>query len=344
MSGTSDLAYPFEPGDTLSAAALNAAIALGQSNQIRSGAGAPSDATGKDGDMWLNTTTGDLYQRTAGHYAIIANLKGPVGSAGPSGGTGPAGPPGPSSGSVTSIATTGPGISGGPITTSGSLAVQWNAGAVSAIGSGISIAGGTISSTATGGGAPSGPAGGDLAGSYPNPTLGTTGVSAGTYGSATQVPVVTVNAKGLVTTMGLATLTAPPVTFASVTGTATYAQLPSEVQIIPISFPFSGKPATGAIVNVPVSMALTIPASLAGATVYDSTKTTSSAVFTVNKIAGGVTTTALGTVTVTSSTNTSATLAGAGGSLAVGDTLQIIAPTQDATLSDIGITILASRV
>lgn len=63
----------------------------------------------------------------------------------------------------------------------------------------------------TGGAVPSGPAGGDLTGSYPNPTLTTSGVSANTYGSATQVPVFAVDAKGRVTSVTNTTIagTAP---------------------------------------------------------------------------------------------------------------------------------------
>ncbi len=55
---------------------------------------------------------------------------------------------------------------------------------------------------------PSGAAGGDLAGTYPNPTLGTVG-TAGTYGDATHVPQLTTDANGRVTAVTPVTITQP---------------------------------------------------------------------------------------------------------------------------------------
>lgn len=66
-----------------------------------SGTADPAAATGKDGDVYLNTTSGDLFQKASGAWAKKANLKGPAGSTGPkgdkgdTGATGPAGATGP---------------------------------------------------------------------------------------------------------------------------------------------------------------------------------------------------------------------------------------------------------
>ncbi len=86
-----------------------------------------------------------------------------------------------------------------------------------------------VTSTTITGAAPTGSAGGDLTGTFPNPTLVATG-TAGTYGDATHFPVVTTDSKGRVTTVttnqaaggmtGFATPTVP-VGYTAGAGTAT---------------------------------------------------------------------------------------------------------------------------
>jgi hypothetical protein len=50
-----------------------------------------------------------------------------------------------------------------------------------------------------GSGSPTGTAGGDLTGTYPNPTLTSVNPSTGTFGSGSQIPVITVDGKGRIT-------------------------------------------------------------------------------------------------------------------------------------------------
>jgi hypothetical protein len=126
--------------------------------------------------------------------------------------------------------------------------------------------------------------------------------------------------------------------------TLAYANLPAAVQQLPIAFPFSGQPSAGQIVIVPMAIACTVAANLVNSRGFAATTATSSAAFTLARIPLGSTTpTTIGTITFAAGASTS-TFTGAGASFAAGDVMRLVAPaTQDATLANLGITILAMR-
>ena len=153
-----------------------------------------------------------------------------------------------------------------------------------------------------------------------NFSLTDTGVTAGNYGSTTQVPVLTLDAKGRIAGVSLATISA---------------SVPSSLTPYDICSCVIGKPDAGATVFMALAVrSFTIPNGYTASQAKAGTAATASSVFTIYKNGGSI-----GTFTFAASGST-ATFSGTGGSIVAGDLITIVAPgAQDATLANIAFTL-----
>jgi hypothetical protein len=207
------------PGPTGPAGPAGPAGATGPAGaQGPAGATGPAGAAGADGDDAYEVAVAQGFTGTRAQW--LATLVGPTGPAGATGAQGPAGPTGPA-GAKGDTGAQGPAGPTGPAGAAGNSAYQ------------VAVAAGFVGTEAqwlaslVGATGPQGPAGptptlspnrvfaGPESGETAAPAAGralvaadlpASGVAAGSYGSSTQVPVLTLDAAGRVTGVTLATV------------------------------------------------------------------------------------------------------------------------------------------
>jgi len=154
--------------------------------------------------------------------------------------------------------------------------------------------------------------------------LSTTGVTAGTYGSTTQIPTFTVDAKGRVTSVNSVTLTVPP-------GSVTIPATPYDIS----NFINGTLLSNETVMRVVVVRSFNVPANFSASLAYCSTAATASAVFSIRK--NGV---QISTITFAPGAQTGTFSAMSAITFNIGDQITITAPaTPDTTLAGIAITL-----
>jgi hypothetical protein len=137
-------------GLSLSAGVLNFATIASHAvlaNSSGSGAAPSSTTVSAILDAAIGSTQGNVLYRNASVWSVLAPgtsgqvLQSGGAAANPSWATA-------ASGSVTSVAS-GAGLSGGPVTSSGTLLADWNGGTVTSLGSGLNLSTGTLTATTT---------------------------------------------------------------------------------------------------------------------------------------------------------------------------------------------------